>query len=204
MLGEIALAAVAVAVAYLLGSFPSAYVVGRLFKGVDMREVGDGRMGAAETYRRVGLVGGVIAAAIDVGKGAAAVLIAQRLGLPLPLVVSCGVMVVVGHNWSALLRFKGGKGALTTYGVLLTLMFWQFFLSMLLVSVIFGMTRKTGLCTGILFGVLAVSNLLLGNSVWLVLLPILIAVPMVLKHVFMPKPETEALADLESPLHKRG
>jgi len=198
MVGDVFLALLVIGVAYLLGSIPSAYIVGRWLKGVDIREVGDGRLGATAAYRRVGLVGGLIVALIDVSKGVASVLLAQRLGLPLPVVLLAGLAVVVGHNWSIFLHFKGGKGALTTYGVLVSLMFWQFFAALAVGSMAFIITRKTGMSTGVLFCFLAFLNLFTGSLILLVITPILISVPMVLKHISMPKEDAAVMADVES------
>lgn len=198
MVGEIALAFLVIGVAYLLGSIPSAYIIGRWLKGLDIREAGDGRLGAAVIYRRVGLVGGLIVAIMDVGKGVAAVLLVQRLGLPLPAVLLAGLAVVVGHNWSIFLHFKGGKGALTTYGVLVSLMFWQFFAALAVGSIAFIITRKTGMSTGVLFCFLALLNLFTGSLILLVITPILFSVPMVLKHISMPKEDAAVMADVES------
>jgi glycerol-3-phosphate acyltransferase PlsY len=195
--GEIFLAMLAIGVAYLIGSIPSAYLIGRWLKGLDIREAGDGRLGAAMTYRRVGFLGGLIVALIDVGKGMAAVMIAKALGLPLALVVTAGLAAVVGHNWSIFLQFKGGKGALTTYGVLLSLMFWQLFAAMAAASVVFVFTRKTGFSTGVLFCFLAILNLFTGSPIVLVITPILISVPMVLKDIYMPKADVAVMAGAE-------
>jgi glycerol-3-phosphate acyltransferase PlsY len=199
MVGEIFLALLAVGVAYLLGSIPSAYLIGRWLKGLDIREAGDGRLGAAMTYRRVGLTGSIIVAIIDVGKGAAAVLIAKALGLPLAVVIVAGLAVVVGHNWSLFLRFKGGKGALVTFGVLVTLMFWQLIAAMAIAGIALIFTNnKTGFSTGVVFCFLALLNLFTGSPIELVIVPILLAVPMVLKHLYMPKEEVAVVAGVES------
>ena len=104
---------------YLLGSIPTAYIVGRLLKGVDIRQIGDGNMGAANTFRQLGPKAGIIVGIIDAGKGALAVLIAQAASLPLVAVLLTGTAVVVGHNWPVFLGFRGGRGEATTIGVLL-------------------------------------------------------------------------------------
>ena len=198
MVGEIFLALLVIGVAYLLGSIPFAYLIGRWLKGIDLREAGDGRLGATFAYRRVGFVGGLIVALMDVGKGVAVVLIAKMLGLPLAVVIIAGLAVVVGHNWSIFLQFKGGKGAFTTYAVLVSLMFWQFFAALAVGSIAFFITRKTGMSTGVLFCFLALLNLFTGSLILLVITPILIAVPMVLKHISMPKEDVAVMAGVES------
>lgn len=187
MLGDIALALGIIVAAYLLGSIPSAYIVGRLMRGMDLTEVGDGRIGMANTYRRVGLKGAIIVGAMDAGKGAAPVLLAQGLGLPLPAVLAVGLAAVIGHNWSVFLRFKGGKGALTTYGVLVSLMVWQFFIALALAGVFYLLTHRSGTSTAILFGSLTVLNLVTGSLVLLSISPLIMSLPMVLKHILIPK-----------------
>jgi len=204
MAGDIALILLVIAVAYLLGSIPSAYTVGRLLKGLDMREVGDGRIGMANTFRRVGLFGAIIVGVMDVGKGVAAVLLVQKLGLSLPIVLLAGLAVVAGHNWSIFLRFRGGKGALTTYGVLVSLMYWEFFIALALAAILYFITHKSGMSTGILFGFLSFINLLTGGLILLTIMPILISLPMVLKHIFMPKVSGAAGAAIKKLGNKEG
>jgi glycerol-3-phosphate acyltransferase PlsY len=204
MTSDIALVLLVVAIAYLLGSIPSAYIVGRLMKGLDIREAGDGRLGAAATYRRIGLTGGITVGLMDLTKGAAAVFLAQELGLPLPVVLLAGLAVVVGHNWSIFLRFKGGKGALTIYGVLASLMFWQLLIALALGGIFYLITHKTGMSTGILLGFLSLINWFTGSLILLTILPIFISLPMVLKHIFMPKVSTAAVAPVENRENEEG
>ena len=199
MVGDIALVLLVLAIAYLLGSIPSAYIVGRLMKGLDIREVGDGRMGAAAAYRRVGLVGFLTVTFMDLSKGAAAVLLAQGLELPLPVVLLTALAVVAGHNWSIFLHFTGGKGALTIYGVLASLMFWQFLIALALGGVSYFIAHRAGLSTAFVLGSLSLINLLTGSLILLVILPVLISAPMVLKHISMPKAGAAAKAAIESP-----
>lgn len=120
---------------YLLGSLPTSIVVGRLFFGRDPRNEGSGNAGATNTFRVFGWKAGIPVMLIDIGKGAAAVLLVSRIAfareLPnLPLneetVVQllrffCGVAAVAGHIWTVFAGFKGGKGVATAYGMLLAL-----------------------------------------------------------------------------------
>jgi glycerol-3-phosphate acyltransferase PlsY len=112
---------------YLIGSFPTAYVIGTLH-GINIFKVGSGNMGANNTTRALGLKWGVIVWALDVGKGILAVLVSRRI-MPwdaLGASVIGAVSVVIGHNWSLLASlitgtFRGGKGASTAGGTWLML-----------------------------------------------------------------------------------
>jgi glycerol-3-phosphate acyltransferase PlsY len=187
MVSDIALSLAVIAIAYLFGSIPSAYIVGRVLKGLDIREVGDGRMGAAATYRHVGLAGGIIVGLMDLTKGAAAVFLAQGLGVSLLVLLLAAIAVVAGHNWSIFLRFKGGKGALAIYGALASLMFWQLLIALALGGIFYLITHRTGMATGILLGFLSLISWLTGSLILLSILPISLSLPMVVKHISMPK-----------------
>jgi glycerol-3-phosphate acyltransferase PlsY len=104
---------------YLIGSFPTAYVAGRLLKGKDIRRMGDANMGAANAFRQIGAKVGVTVGLIDAAKGALAVVIAQLANVPQLVVLATGVAVVIGHNWPIFIGFRGGRGESTTIGVLL-------------------------------------------------------------------------------------
>ena len=114
---------------YLLGAFPTAYLAGRLLKGVDIRKFGSGNVGATNALRVLGKGPGIIVLLVDVLKGVLAVTVMgdfitahNASGLPgaLPQLF-CGIAAVAGHNWPVFLGFKGGKGVATTLGVLIGL-----------------------------------------------------------------------------------
>lgn len=107
---------------YLIGSIPTAYLLGKLVKGVDIRTVGSGNVGATNAFRTMGAPVGVAVFAIDVLKG----VVASRsvptwlLGeVSIPAAMACGLLAVVGHDFPCFLRFRGGKGVATTIGALL-------------------------------------------------------------------------------------
>lgn len=110
-----------VLVSYIIGLFPSAYIAGRLLKGVDIRKIGDGNPGAANVYRHISHTAGLSVLAADIVKGAVAVLIAQAVASA-PAVFLSGAAVIAGHNWPIFFRLKGGRGLATTIGVLLALL----------------------------------------------------------------------------------
>jgi len=119
MTGRACLCAV---LAYLLGSVPSAYIMGRLIKGVDIRRIGDGNLGARNTYFQVGRCAGIAVGAFDVAKGSVAVLVAQWMGLRELWVLIVGAAAVLGHDFMLFLGFQGGQGMATTVGVLLVIL----------------------------------------------------------------------------------
>ena len=107
---------VVVALGYLLGSVPFAFLVARR-GGVDLRETGSGNVGAANVLRTRGLARGLAAAGLDAAKGALAVVLAQRLADGAAAPVAAGLAAVIGHIYPVWLRFRGGKGVATTGGM---------------------------------------------------------------------------------------
>lgn len=116
--------ALALVAAYLLGATPSAYIVGRLRKGIDIRQVGSRNMGAMNVFYSVGFGWGVLVLAMDIGKGAAAMALASALGIPEVARFAAGIVAVLGHGFPVFLRFRGGKGGATCIGVLFVAMPW--------------------------------------------------------------------------------
>lgn len=108
--------------AYLVGSVPSAYVVGRAVKGVDLRGVGSGTLGASNVFYNVGRFWIVPVGVFDIFvKGLSPVYLARALDLPVDAQAAGGLLAVVGHNWPLFLGFKGGRGVAPTVGALLAL-----------------------------------------------------------------------------------
>ena len=102
---------------YLLGSVPTAYIFVCLAKGVDIRRVGTGNVGALNAFHQIGLAGGLMVLAVDAGKGAIAILAVDWVGAPDWSVFLSAPLVVAGHNWPVFLGFRGGKGAAAIFGV---------------------------------------------------------------------------------------
>ena len=103
--------------AYLLGSIPSAYLAGRMVKGKDIRNEGDHNPGAGNVYRNIGPRAGLIVAAVDIGKGSVAVLLARVILEGTGVEMAAGAAAVAGHNWPIYMKLRGGRGAATTVGV---------------------------------------------------------------------------------------
>ena len=111
-----------IAVGYLIGSIPTAYIAGRLLKGEDIRKMGDGNVGARNAFHHLGHKTGVSIFIIDVSKGALAVVIALAVNVPLAAVLAAGAFTIIGHNWPVFIGFRGGRGESAAIGVLLVLM----------------------------------------------------------------------------------
>ncbi len=122
-----------VIIGYLLGSIPFGVLIGRRAAGVDIRQYGSGRMGTANVLRTAGKRAAVLAACLDILKGALAVVFAglivgesylligdYALGM-LAAQVLAGLAAIVGHIWPVFLRFKGGRGVATFFGGLIAL-----------------------------------------------------------------------------------
>ena len=110
---------------YFLGAIPTAYLVGRLVKGIDIREHGSKNVGATNVFRCVGKNWGSFVLAFDILKGFISVtlwpILFQNVTFSALFLFACGIIAVLGHNWTVFLRFQGGKGVATTLGILLGL-----------------------------------------------------------------------------------
>ena len=109
---------------YLVGSVPTAYILVRLVKGVDLREVGTKNVGALNTYHQIGAGAALLVLVVDAGKGALAVGVPLWADAPDWALFPTTLLVVAGHNWPVFLGFRGGKGAAAILGVSLALMPW--------------------------------------------------------------------------------
>lgn len=133
----------AIATAYLLGSFPAGYLLGRV-AGVNVLEWGSGRTGGTNVLRSAGVVPALLTGVLDVGKGALAVCLA---GIVAPASyqaltqVLAGGAVILGHNYSIFLRLRGGAGVGTSLGAL-SVIHWPAALTLLiLLFVVIAATR---------------------------------------------------------------
>lgn len=114
----------ACAAAYLLGAIPFGLVMAKLIKGVDIRTIGSGNIGATNAMRAMGKPLGLVAFFLDWGKGfAAAAWVSRWAGEadPLAIQVLCGALAVVGHCFPVYLKFRGGKGVATACGAIVAI-----------------------------------------------------------------------------------
>ena len=110
-------------VGYLIGSIPFGFMIVKLVKGIDIRDQGSGRTGGTNVFRVAGFPAGLITALLDVGKGAVTVWVVRLLFPEMQgwAEALAGAGVVLGHNASVFLRFRGGAGGATSVGTALAL-----------------------------------------------------------------------------------
>lgn len=106
---------------YLAGSIPFGLLIAKVSKGVDVRNVGSGNIGATNVFRVVGSGAGAITLVLDALKGWTPVVLSQLLGAPEVLVATVGLAAFLGHLYPLFLGFRGGKGVATALGVMLAL-----------------------------------------------------------------------------------
>ncbi|HVU10874.1 MAG TPA: glycerol-3-phosphate acyltransferase [Phototrophicaceae bacterium] len=169
MSSELARVLLIVVVSYLLGSIPTAYLVGRL-RHINIFEIGSGNMGATNVIRATGGIGwGALVWFFDSTKGIIAMLLAGKI-MPENVVaawVLAGIVVVIGHNWSLFATLitgtiRGGKGAATAFGTLLLILPLQLIAVLLVIcGILIALTRYVSLAVLVMFGLAAVWLLLM-------------------------------------------
>jgi len=118
---EAAIAAVVVAVAYLIGGIPWGVVVAKVTGGPDPRTIGSGRTGGANVMRALGPRAAAASGLLDVLKGIVAVLIAIVVGAGLPVQILAALAAILGHSRSVFIGFSGGRGIAPGFGGLIVL-----------------------------------------------------------------------------------
>ena len=127
--------------AYLLGSFPSAYLAIKWYRGVDIRQQGTGKVGASNVLAMGTKWLAVLVTVFDIGKAVLAVWIAQLLDMSAAQQVTVGIFAIIGHNWPVFLHFRGGRGVFATLGVI-TMLSPKLGLIMLVLSYLFAPIRQ--------------------------------------------------------------
>jgi glycerol-3-phosphate acyltransferase PlsY len=148
---------VTIVIGYLLGSIPTGFLVAKA-RGIDIRTLGSGNIGATNVFRILGTAAGIFVLLADALKGWLAVAVVTNLvaRLVLPssgmlarewLAICGGVAAVLGHNYTCWLHFKGGKGIATSAGVLLALVPWALLLILTIWILVFAFTRYVSLAS---------------------------------------------------------
>ncbi len=147
---DISTAVLALAFGYLVGAIPTAYVIARRVRGIDIRTHGSGNVGASNIGRHVGRSYGILVGLFDsLVKGVLPILIVGALGHDLTYQALAGAGSIVGHNWSIYLKFSGGRGLSVVLGALLVLA-WKEFIALVVVALVgWAIFRSIALWTGI-------------------------------------------------------
>lgn len=110
--------------AYLIGSFPSSLIIGKVFYQTDIREHGSGNLGATNAHRVLGAKGGLAVFFLDIFKGFAAMWLAQAFGQGIhPIIIA--IFAIIGHIYPVFANFRGGKAVATTGGIIIFLAPWH-------------------------------------------------------------------------------
>ena len=174
---------VAAVIAYLLGSISFSYLMGRMLKGIDIRQHGSGNAGATKTLRVLGKGPAIAVLSLDVLKGIAAVWLPVWLGQDMIWArIICGVAVIVGHNWPVFFGFKGGKGIASTIGVMASLAFLPALLAGIFAIVTIVITRYVSLGSLLFTAFIPVFILLLDRPMELFWISLLVALFAFVRH----------------------
>ncbi|MDO8225179.1 glycerol-3-phosphate 1-O-acyltransferase PlsY [Bacillus cabrialesii] len=174
------LIALLIILAYLIGSIPSGLIVGKLAKGIDIREHGSGNLGATNAFRTLGVKAGSIVIAGDILKGTLATALPFLMHVDIhPLLV--GVFAVLGHVFPVFAKFKGGKAVATSGGVLL---FYAplLFITMVAVFFIFLYLTKFVSLSSMLTGIYTVIYSLFVHDKYLLIVVTLLTIFVIYRH----------------------
>jgi acyl phosphate:glycerol-3-phosphate acyltransferase len=133
-------------ISYLIGSLPFGLWIG-LLKGVDIRTLGSKNIGTTNVLRILGVGPGILVFVLDTAKGMAGIYLAEWRVVPFHFVIVIGLAAILGHSFSPVLRFKGGKGVATSLGVLIGLTWPVALLTFLLWGIITLVTRYVSLAS---------------------------------------------------------
>src|SRR5699024_2387663 len=142
--------------AYLIGSFPTAYLVGKFFFHKNIFDYGSGNVGTTNAYRVFGKYAGTLVLIIDILKGTLGALMPVFFGLDHHWVLFVGICAVIGHCFSIFLKFRGGKAVATSAGILLAynpLLFTICFIVLATIVYVTSMVSVASLTTVLFFTV---------------------------------------------------
>ena len=169
-------------VAYILGSIPNALWIGKVFKGIDVREHGSKNTGSTNAARVLGAKLGILTLILDISKGAIPTLIATMLLDSSISVILVGICALLGHSFSIFMKFKGGKAVATTVGVFIVLVPGAILLAAVIFFLVFGITRYVSLSSMIGAISLPIWIILFYKNIPLTIFGMIIAILIIVRH----------------------
>jgi len=169
-------------VAYILGSIPNALWIGKVFKGIDVREHGSKNTGSTNAARVLGAKLGILTLILDISKGVIPTLIATMLLDSSISVILVGICAILGHSFSIFMKFKGGKAVATTVGVFIVLVPGAILLAAVIFFLVFGITRYVSLSSMIGAISLPIWIILFYKNIPLTIFGIIIAILIIVRH----------------------
>lgn len=177
---------------YFLGSIPSGFIMAKT-RGIDIRAIGSGNIGATNVFRALGTPAGVIVLLADAFKGWAAVAIIANLvcNWAYPTAgaqarewfhIVAGLAAVLGHNYTCWLNFKGGKGIATSAGVLVALVPWALLIILGVWIIVFALSRYVSLASIAASAALPLATWLTGCSSTLIIITSAMTLLAIYKH----------------------
>ncbi|MDZ4122531.1 MAG: glycerol-3-phosphate 1-O-acyltransferase PlsY [Candidatus Cloacimonadaceae bacterium] len=177
-----------VILAYLIGSIPFGYLIGKIFYKKDIRQSGSGNIGATNALRSFGVSVGIFVLSLDLLKGFLAILLARYLLADFNVyIVLSGLFVILGHVFPIFLQFKGGKGVATSAGVFLALSTVPLLITLLSFIIIVWITRFVSvgsILSAICFHILVLSQEVINNTnnIALVVFTTVVVLLLIYKH----------------------
>ena len=169
-------------VAYILGCIPNALWIGKVFKGIDVREHGSKNTGSTNAARVLGAKLGILTLILDISKGAIPTLIASMLLDSSISVILVGICAILGHSFSIFMKFKGGKAVATTVGVFIVLVPGAILLAAIVFFLVFGITRYVSLSSMIGAISLPIWIIIFYKNIPLTIFGIIIAILIIVRH----------------------
>ena len=174
---------------YLLGAIPSSFIMGKILKGIDLRDHGSGNLGAANTFRILGAKAAIPVLIMDIGKGFLAVKLVSIFGVDNSIFIAfAALLAVLGHNYSIFVKFSGGKGVGTTTGVFLAITPIAVAICLVIWTVLLFSTRIVSLASIAAASFLPISLLLLQflfgleTDISVIVLSMIVALAVLYKH----------------------
>jgi glycerol-3-phosphate acyltransferase PlsY len=177
-----------VVIGYLLGAIPSGVIVGKLTRGIDVRDYGSGGMGMTNVLRTIGRKAGAIVFLADVLKGAAAVALAWPIFHSAPGMVVWGHMAgglaaVIGHSWPVYVGFRGGRSINVAFGAIMVMSWYTGLILMPVFFITLAVSRYISLSsilTALTLIIATIPFVIWGGEPFAYLVFALVAVPIVL------------------------